>query len=146
MAAKKNGRSARSKAAAAVNGTTSAPDGFRKVETNLAGFWKPEVAGQYVQGYVGEAVERVGLDGKTNVFYSLTLTTSDAGPVVPKGSKKAIEVSEGQMIGVGGKMLLIFLRGREGKEVYISYTGLGPAKSGQNAPKMFDTYERDSDE
>lgn len=136
MAAKKKATSKKS--------ATIVP-GFRKVETHLAGFWKPEIAGQSVQGIVGEAVEVQGHDGKTNVFYSLTLTTNDAAPIVGKDNKK-IAVGEGQMIGIGGKMLLIFLRGREGKEVFISYTGLGPKKAGQNAPKMFDTFERDTDE
>jgi len=124
------------------NGT---PEGFRKVETHLAGFWKPEIVGQSVQGVVGEAVEVQGKDGKVNVFYSLTLTTDQGGPIKGKDDKK-IDTVPGQMIGVGGKMLLIFLRGREGKEVYITYTGLGLKKPGQNAPKLFDTFERDSDE
>lgn len=119
--------------------------GFRKIETHLAGFWKPEIAGQSIQGVVGEAVEVSGHDGKTNVFYSLTLTTNNAAPIVGKDNKK-IDVGEGQMVGIGGKMLLIFLRGREGKEVYIEYIGLGPKKPGQNAPKMFDTFERETDD
>jgi len=138
MAVKKKTTSKRS------NGAAS-PAGFKKVETHLAGFWKPEISGQSVQGIVGEAVEVQGKDGKINVFYSLTLTTNECGPIRGKDDKK-VDVGEGQMIGVGGKMLLIFLRGREGKEVYITYTGLGPKKPGQNAPKMFDTFERDSDD
>ena len=121
----------------------SAPEGFRKIETHLAGFWKPEIAGQSIQGVVGEAVEVQGTDGKSNVFYSLTLTSDQGGPIVGKDGKK-IPTVPAQMIGVGGKMLLIFLRGREGKEVYITYTGLGPKKAGQNAPKLFDTFERDA--
>lgn len=135
---------AKKKATRRVNGATS-PTGFRKVETHLAGFWKPEIAGQSVQGIVGDAVEVQGKDGKINTFYSLTLTSDDCGPIRGKDDKK-VDAGAGQMIGVGGKMLLIFLRGREGKEVYISYTGLGPKKPGQNAPKMFDTFERESDE
>lgn len=139
MAAKKKAARAKS------NGHTPAPAGFRKIETHLAGFWKPEIAGQAVQGIVGEAVEVQGADGKLNTFYSLTLTTNDAGPIKGKDGKK-VDVGEGQMIGVGGKMLLIFLRGREGKEVYLSYTGLGPARTGQSAPKMFDTFEKEADD
>lgn len=146
MAAKKQKRSPRSLAAEAVNGHSDAPEGFRKIETHLMGFWKPEKEGESVQGIVGEAVERVGLDGKPNTFYSITLTTDDAGPVKTREDNKTIKVTAGQMIGVGGKMLLVFLRGREGKEVYLRYAGLGPAKRGQNAPKLFDTYERESDE
>lgn len=139
MAAKKKTATTRR-----ANGVAS-PAGFKKIETHLAGFWKPEIAGQSVQGIVGDAVEVVGKDKQVNVFYSLTLTTNDAGPIKGKDDKN-VEVGEGQMIGVGGKMLLIFLRGREGKEVFITYTGLGPKKPGQNAPKMFDTFERDGDD
>ena len=105
---------AKKKAARRSNGAS--PTGFKKVETHLAGFWKPEIPGQAVQGIVGEAVEVQGKDGKLNTFYSLTLTTNDGGPIKGKDDKR-VEVGEGQMIGVGGKMLLIFLRGREGKEV-----------------------------
>lgn len=136
---------AKKKAARAKSNGHAAPAGFRKIETHLAGFWKPEIPGQAVQGIVGEAVEVQGADGKLNTFYSLTLTTNDAGPIKGKDGKK-VDVGEGQMIGVGGKMLLIFLRGREGKEVYLSYTGLGPARTGQSAPKMFDTFEKESDD
>ena len=133
---------AKKKASRRSNGHT--PAGFKKVETHLAGFWKPEIPGQSVQGVVGEAIEVQGADGKLNTFYSLTLTTNEAGPIKDKGDKK-VDVGEGQMIGIGGKMLLIFLRGREGKEVYLTYTGLGPKKPGQSAPKMFDTFEREAD-
>lgn len=133
------------KKTASRRGVSAQPTGFRKVETHLAGFWKPELVGQSLQGVVGEAVEVKGLDGKLNVFYSLTLTSDQGGPIKGKDDK-TVPTVVGQMIGVGGKMLLIFLRGREGKEVYITYTGLGPKKTGQNAPKMFDTFERDSDE
>lgn len=123
-----------------------APEGFRKVETHLAGFWKPEIVGQSIQGIVGEAVEVQGKDNKINVFYSLTLTTDQGGPIIGKDDKKKIEMHAGQMVGVGGKMLLVFLRGREGKEVYLKYTGLGAKKTGQNPPKLFDTYTKDEDE
>lgn len=138
MAAKKKTRNG--------NGSSfAAPAGFRKVETHLAGFWKPDAAGQWVQGIVGEAVEVAGKDGKVNVFYSLTLTTNDANPIKGKDDKR-VDVGEGQMIGVGGKMLLSFLRGREGKEVVLAYTGLGPKKPGQNQAKLFDTFEKDLDD
>lgn len=133
------------KATKATRANAKLPIGFRKVETHLAGFWKPEIPGQSVQGLVGEAIEVQGHDGKVNTFYSLTLTNNEGGPVVGKDGKK-ISVGEGQMIGVGGKMLLIFLRGREGKEVLLSYTGLGPKQVGKNQAKMFDTYERDTED
>jgi hypothetical protein len=126
------------------NGSPS-PAGFRKVETHLAGFWKPEITGQSIQGIVGEAVEVKGKDDKTNTFYTLKLTDDHGGPIMTMDNKK-VQIEEGMMIGVGGKMLLIFLRGREGKEVFITYTGLGPKKAGMNPPKMFDTFERESEE
>lgn len=126
------------------NGNGSAPEGFTKVETHLAGFWKPTIAGQSIQGIVGESVKVAGKDGKENNFYTLQLT-EHGGPIVTSDDKK-VEPTPGIMVGIGGKMLLIFLRGREGKEVYLTYTGLGPKKPGQNQAKMFDTFERDSDE
>ena len=128
-----------------ANQLVPAPRGFRKVETHLAGFWKPEHAGQSIQGIVGEAVEVKGKDDKINTFYTLKLTSIEGGPI-RTADDKPVEMSEGMMIGIGGKMLLIFLRGREGKEVYLTYAGLGPKKPGQNAPKLFNTFERESDE
>lgn len=141
MAAKKTAKNGTATRASKV----LTPTGFKKIETHLAGFWKPEISGQSVQGIVGDAVEVVGKDKQVNVFYSLTLTSNECGPIKGKDDK-TVDVGEGQMIGVGGKMLLIFLRGREGKEVFITYTGLGPKKPGQNAPKMFDTFERDGED
>lgn len=128
-----------------TNGNGGVPPGYKKVETHLAGFWKPEIAGQSIEGVVGEAVEVRGKDdAKPNTFYTLRIT-GHAAPIRTADDKK-VDPEPGMMVGVGGKMLLIFLRGREGKEVYISYKGLGPKKPGQNAPKMFETFERDSDE
>lgn len=122
-----------------------APRGFKKVETHLAGFWKPEIPGQSIQGIVGEAVEVRGKDDKINTFYTLKLSDDHGGPIMTMDNKK-VQIESGMMVGIGGKMLLIFLRGREGKEVYITYAGLGPKKPGQNAPKMFETFESISEE
>jgi hypothetical protein len=128
-----------------IMSTKNAPPGFQKIETSIAGFWKPDKPGQSVQGIVGEAVTVKGKDGN-NVFYTLTLTPdadgeAHGGPIAT-AEDKPVKGAVGMMIGVGGKMLLIFLRGREGREVYITYTGLGKKKPGQSAPKMFDTYEK----
>lgn len=140
MASKKAAKGKRS-----GNGNSNGvPAGYVKVETHLAGFWKPEIPGQAIEGVVGEAVDVKGKDDKINTFYTLKVT-GHAAPIRTADDKK-IEAESGMMIGVGGKMLLIFLRGREGKEVYITYSGLGPKKAGMNAPKMFETYERPSDE
>ena len=121
------------------------PAGFKKVETSISGFWKPEGAGEYLQGIVGAPVEVKGRDGdKPNTFFPLQLTSADGGPIV-SGDDKTIEMRIGMIVGVGGKMLAMFLREREGKEVFLIYRGLGKAKSGQNAPKMFDTFEAEQE-
>jgi len=120
------------------------PAGFRKVETSISGFWKPEGAGEFLQGIVGAPVEVKGRDDdKPNTFYPLQLTSADGGPIVSGTDKavKAVEMRIGMIVGVGGKMLGMFLREREGKEVFLVYRGLGKAKPGQSAPKMFDTFE-----
>lgn len=119
--------------------------GFRKVETHLGGFWKPTQIGQQIRGVVGQAVEVKGKEDKLNTFYTLTLTTDDGGPI-KSGEDKTIKPEVGMIVGVGGKMLLTFLRGREGAEVILVYAGLGPKKPGQNAPKLYDTYEREESE
>ena len=123
-----------------------APEGFVKVETSISGFWKPEGAGESLQGIVGAPVEvKARVDGeKPNTFYTLHLTSEEGGPIV-SGEDKAIDMRKGMIVGVGGKMLATFLAAREGKEVFLIYRGLGKAKKGQSAPKMYDTFERETD-
>lgn len=124
----------------------NAPEGFAKIESpHMSGFWVPTLAGQAVQGVVGESITSAGRDGKPNQYYLLMLTNNDSGPVVAKedGRKKTIEVGEGMMIGVGGAVLLSLLRGREGKEIYAVFTGLGPKKPGKSQARMFEVYERE---
>lgn len=140
MAAKK--KAAKSKRS---NGLGGAPEGYSKVETHLVGFWRPTIEGQSVNGTVGEPIDVRGADGKINQFYSLTLISDQGGPIKDKDDK-TIPTVPGQMIGIGGKMLLVFLRGREGKDVYLQYIGLGKAKPGQSAPKLFATFQKDEDE
>lgn len=133
-------------AARKLAGKATKIPGFKKVETHLAGFWKPTHDGQHVRGIVTQAIEVKGReDDKTNTFYTLLLTAEDGGPI-KDGDDKTIKPESGMMIGVGGKMLLSFLRGREGKEVLLIYRGLGPKKPGQSAPKLYDTYEREEEE
>lgn len=129
-----------------LHGKAPTIPGFKKVETHLGGFWKPTQDGQNLQGIVVQAVEVKGKEDKTNTFYTVQLT-NDASAPIKDGEDRTIKAETGMIVGVGGKMLLTFLRGREGKEVLLVYRGLGPKKAGQNAPKMYDTYERDeSDE
>jgi hypothetical protein len=124
---------------------TASPKGFKKVETTLGGFWKPELPGQSAQGVVGTPVEISGNDG-ANVFYTFKITDAEiTGPIVDKNGKK-VHPENGMVIGVGGKYLLMFLRDRIGKEVYLVYSGLGNKKPGQSPPKLFDTFERESED
>lgn len=124
----------------------AAPSGFKKIENHLAGFWKPELQGQVMQGVVGEAIETRGIDDKPNTFYSLKITNAEiSGPVVTKEGKK-IDLENGMMIGIGGKMLMTFLQGHQRREVYLIYDGMGPKKPGQSAPRMYLTYERETGE
>lgn len=125
-------------------GKASEIKGFKKVETHLAGFWKPTADGQHVRGIVVQAIEVQGREEKANTFYTVQLTSEEGGPI-KDGDDKTVKPEVGMIVGVGGKMLLTFLRGREGKEVLLVYRGLGPKKPGQNAPKMYDTYEREPD-
>lgn len=118
--------------------------GFRKVETHLAGFWKASQDGQAIRGVVGEAVQVKGReDDKPNTFYTLQLTSVEVGGSIRTSDDKVVKPEVGMMIGIGGKMLLSFLRGREGREVMLIYRGLGPKKAGQNPAKLYDTYERE---
>ena len=118
----------------------TAPKGFKKVETGLTGFWRPTKVGQCLQGVVGHAVETKGRDGKSNTFFVLRLSTSDCEGVSSQNGK-ALKADIGMLVGVGGKVLHTFLSEHTGREVYLIYKGLGDAKRGQNAPKLFDVYE-----
>jgi hypothetical protein len=128
-----------------VHGKATQISGFKKVETHLAGFWKPTADGQHLQGIVVQAIEVRGHEDKPNTFYTVQLTAETGGPI-KDGDDKTIKTEIGMIVGVGGKMLLTFLRNREGKEVMLVYRGLGSKKAGQNAPKLYDTYEREGDE
>lgn len=124
----------------------NAPAGFKKIETRLAGFWKPEGEGEFIQGIVGSPIEARGADGKPNQFFPLRLTIAEQGLSVESSDGKPLEeLAEGLMVGIGGKMLLGFLSDHVGKEVYLVYRGLGKAKPGQSAPKMYDTYAREDE-
>jgi hypothetical protein len=124
----------------------NAPKGFKQVDNSLGGFWKPTKAGQHLQGLVGHLIEAKSSvrDGKPNRFYAIRLIGADSGPIVNTDDKE-IPAEDGMLVGVGGAVLLNFLHERIGKEVYLAYRGLGKAKKGQNAPKMYDTFEREFD-
>jgi hypothetical protein len=127
----------------AINGGASdngAPAGFRKVDGTLLGFWKPDLAGEILQGVVGARIETPGSDGKPNVFFAVTLT--DSAMNIITSDDETINAPAGSTVGVGGKMLISFLEARTGQEVALVYRGLGKAKPRQSQPRLFDTYER----
>ncbi|HZZ54771.1 MAG TPA: hypothetical protein VFE26_10865 [Trebonia sp.] len=126
---------------AAKRSSNGAPAGYRKVETRITGFFKPDKAGEYIEGVVGHRAESPGSDGKPNVYYTFRCA-DDQCTGVKDADNKAMRTEGGQLIGVGGKTLLTFLEEHEGQAVYIVYKGLGKAKKGQNAPKTYDTYEK----
>lgn len=137
----------RKKKISKANGKDYAPNGFKKIESpHISGFWVPEIVGQSIQGVVGDLVTAAGKDGKPNVYCQLLLTSNEGGPVIgvdENKRKRKIEVGEGMIVGVGGAVLLNLLRGRDGKEVMIQFTGLGPKKPGKNQARMYDAFERE---
>lgn len=140
MAAKKKKSAKRSKS---ENGV---PEGFTKVEgVHIAGFWVPEIAGQAIQGVVGDFVTRDGVDGKPNTYCHLTLSTDDVGGKIvgqdpDTKRKRNVEGGSGMTVGVGGAVLLSRLRGNEGREAFIRFAGLGPKVKGKNQARLYDVY------
>jgi len=126
---------------AATKKLNGAPTGYRKVETRISGFFKPDRAGQFIEGVVGHRAESPGSDGKPNVYYTFRLA-DDQCTAIKDGEGKTMKTDGGMLVGIGGKTLLTFLEEHEGQAVYIVYKGLGIAKKGQNAPKTYDTYEK----
>jgi len=122
------------------------PKGYKKVETGINGFFKPKKPGDFVSGIVGHRVEVQGKDG-LNVFYTFVLADDTSGPIVDN-EDKPVESDGGLNIGVGGKTLLTFLEAHVGQKVAVYFTGMGKAKKGRNAPKLYDCYEvgEDADE
>lgn len=136
MAAKKA-----KKTTAAEDFQTTAPAGYTKVETRIQGFWKPKDPGDWIEGVVGERVEMPGSDGKSNVWFTLRLATDECEHI--ENAKGEHVPAEGAMlVGIGGKTLANFMTSHVGLAVYIVYKGLGTAKKGQNAPRLYDTYEK----
>lgn len=140
MAAKKNGKS--------VETAFEAPKGYRKVEMRINGFWKPESVGDWIEGVVGERVEQRGSDGKPNVFYTFRLADDDSvqGAIKKKddaGNEVMVKPEGGMLLGLSGRTLMPFLNDRVGQAVFLRYIGLGKAKPGQSAPKMYETFEKE---
>lgn len=126
---------------------SDAPEGFTKVEgAHIAGFWVPDVPGESIRGIVGDLISKIGKDGMVNAYRPLELTSNEVGGAIvtqdENKRKHKIEVGEGMIVGVGGAVLLSRLRGRDGREVFIRYTGLGEKQRGKNQARMFDVFER----
>jgi hypothetical protein len=113
--------------------------GFKKVDNSLNGFWKPSAKGEGLQGVVTTRIEGKGADGNPNVFYALRITNAESGPIVG-GDDKPIGVEPGMLVGVGGRTLHSFLGENMGREVALVFQGLGRAKRGRNAPKLYECY------
>ena len=121
--------------------SNGAPPGYRKVETRIQGFFKPKKPGDFIEGVVGHRAESQGADGKPNVYFTFRLA-DDQCTCIADSEGKPMKTDGGMLVGVGGKTLATFLEEHEGQAVYIVYKGLGVAKRGQNAPKLYDTYEK----
>lgn len=115
------------------------PDHFKQVDNALSGFWKPTEQGHGIQGIVGPAIESKGADGRPNIFHTIRITVPESGPIVGAGDKP-VETELGALVGVGGRTVQAFLASNEGKEVALVYKGLGRAKPGRNAPKLYETF------
>lgn len=124
------------------------PAGFSEIDNSLAGFWKPTQAGQSLQGIVGHMIEgknTQNASGKPNMFFAVRITDPYvSGPIMDAGDKP-VQIDGGELVGVGGAVLVSFLSERVGQEVFLVYKGLGRAKRGQNAPKLYSTYAKDHD-
>lgn len=119
-----------------------APKGFVEVGNSMSGFWKPTIPGQSLQGVVGRMIETEGAEGKTNRFYSVRITdVARTGPIV-SGDDDDATIEKGDVVGVGGAVLLSFLEDHEGKEVFLVYKGLGEKKKGKNQAKLYATYAK----
>lgn len=138
MATRKTG----TRATNAGNGAP-APAGYRKVETGIAGFWRPRELGDEIEGIVGERCEGKGADGRAVVYFRMRLA-DDQCERIETDEGKRVKASAGLVVGIGGAVLRTFLGERQGHAVLIRYAGMGEARKGKNAPKLFDCYEQDT--
>jgi hypothetical protein len=119
------------------------PTGMRKVDTGIAGFWKPKDPGDTISGIVGHKV--VGTyKGKPNVYFTFKLADDTSGPIETSDGKN-VPADAGMNIGVGGAALQTFLSDHVGQAVALFFTGMGTAKKGQNAPRLYDCYEEETE-
>jgi hypothetical protein len=121
--------------------TIRAPKGYREVSTGIEGFWKPTKRGETISGIVGHRIEVKGSDGRPNVFFTFKLADDTSGPIEDSNGKP-VESDGGMNVGVGGRVLQTFLAEHEGQPVILVFKGMGAAKKGQNAPKLYACFER----
>jgi len=117
-----------------------APAGYREVDNALNGFWKPRSPGDFIEGIVGHRIDAV-VNGKPSVFFSFKLADDTCDCIESAGGKK-VAPDAGMLVGIGGATLRTFLEERSGKAVYIVFKGMGNAKPGQSAPKLYATFEQ----
>jgi len=129
-AKKKAKKTARKKApatAAALPAAEPIPEGFETIGGGYAPSWKPEelrVLHGPVTGGVREVEMTIGRKKQTR--RCMEVTRKKSGERFTVWQSAALGDFFDQIAETG-----------EGPEVYIRYDGLGKAKTGQNAPKLF---------
>ena len=114
-------------AAAALPKQEAIPEGFEQIGGGYAPTWKPEDLGVLhgpVTGAVREVEMTIGRKKQTR--RCMEVTRKKSGERFTVWESAALGALFDQIVETG-----------EGPEVYIRYDGLGKAKTGQNAPKLF---------
>ena len=122
--------------AAALPQSADIPQGMKQLGGGYAPTWKPSEPGQAIHGPVTDAVKIVEFTQKRKVKGKLVEET------VERRVMEVTDKNDGQRFAVWESAALTELfdlveESGVGTVVYIRYDGLGQAKKGQNAPKLF---------
>ena len=114
-------------AAAALPASEGIPEGFEQIGGGYAPTWKPEEL-QVLHGPVtgGVRVVEMTIGRKKQERRCMEVTRKKSGERFTVWESAALGALFDQIAETG-----------EGPEVYIRFDGLGKAKTGQNAPKLF---------
>lgn len=135
MASKKKTSRKGKSASASLPASQDIPEGMKKIGSGNAPTWKPEV-GDSLHGEVTDGVKIVEFKTKKKVKGKLVEETTE---------RRVMEVTnreDGERFAVWESAALeelfdtISERG-VGTDIYLRFDGLGTAKKGQNAPKLF---------
>jgi hypothetical protein len=121
--AKAKAKQSKASAAALSSSNGDIPKGMKALTSSFAATWQPEREGESLTGELGEVKTVTLQQGKKTVERRCVTVTPDKGD--------AVTVWESAMLKP------LFEDVEEGDRVYIRYDGLGVAKKGQNAPKLF---------